>query len=183
MQSCTKLRPRDRFLNSHIRPPGCEKRHGGPNGRITSNGPVDGLTESNGDWFVRFFLSLSTSLDHYQVVFETDILALTYRHTNRLGEPFSSQTALSYGLVHSIVPQEKVVEEAIEVAKKIAGMSPDSVIVTRHGIREGWNGGSCMHFRVCLFQQTYLDLVLVIFDANVFYLAKISGRSNRADIG
>lgn len=29
-------------------------------------------------------------------------------------------------------------EAAVEMAQKVAGMSPDSVIVTREGLRSGW---------------------------------------------
>lgn len=37
---------------------------------------------------------------------------------------------------------ESVVDEAVEIAAKIAELSsPDSIIVTRHGIREAWEAG------------------------------------------
>jgi len=34
------------------------------------------------------------------------------------------------------------VEEAVEMAQKIAALSPDAIIVTRAGLREAWEGGS-----------------------------------------
>lgn len=55
------------------------------------------------------------------------------------------------------------------LAGKIAGMSPDSVIVTRHGVREGWGGGSGTYSTYLLFgpfnpKYTFrISLIRVIF--------------------
>ncbi|KAK2747330.1 hypothetical protein FQN57_002228 [Myotisia sp. PD_48] len=50
--------------------------------------------------------------------------------------------AKEWGLVQKIVPAGRVVEEAIEAAKIIAGMSPDSIIVSRAGVRQAWETSS-----------------------------------------
>ncbi|EDN10564.1 predicted protein [Histoplasma mississippiense (nom. inval.)] len=43
----------------------------------------------------------------------------------------TAQEALQWGLVQKIVPIDDLIKEAVDVAKLIASMSPDSVIVTR----------------------------------------------------
>lgn len=54
----------------------------------------------------------------------------------------SAQEALQWGLVQKIVPLEDLVKEAVKMAAMIASMSPDSVIVSRAGIREAWETAS-----------------------------------------
>ncbi|EEP75793.1 conserved hypothetical protein [Uncinocarpus reesii 1704] len=54
----------------------------------------------------------------------------------------TAQEALDWGLVQKVVPLENLLPETIEVAKLIAGMSPDSVIVSRAGIRQAWETSS-----------------------------------------
>lgn len=55
------------------------------------------------------------------------------------GRVLSAQEAQSWGLVNEVVEGD-VVERAVEVARKIAGMSPDSVIVSRAALRGAWDG-------------------------------------------
>ncbi|OQU96341.1 hypothetical protein CLAIMM_02438 isoform 2 [Cladophialophora immunda] len=50
--------------------------------------------------------------------------------------------AQQWGLVKDVVPAEQLVERAVAVAREITALSPDSVVVTRAGIREGWEVGS-----------------------------------------
>jgi enoyl-CoA hydratase/carnithine racemase len=45
-----------------------------------------------------------------------------------------------WGLVNFVVGEGKVVEEAVRVAEEIAGNSPDAVMVSREGLRLGWEG-------------------------------------------
>jgi enoyl-CoA hydratase/carnithine racemase len=47
-----------------------------------------------------------------------------------------AEEAEQWGLVQKIVPGEELVKEAVKMASLIAGMSPDSVIVSRSGIRQ-----------------------------------------------
>lgn len=59
------------------------------------------------------------------------------------GRILSADEALQRGLVNRISSsRETVVEEAVSLAKKIAGLSPDAIIVTRHGLREAWEEAS-----------------------------------------
>jgi len=51
------------------------------------------------------------------------------------------EEALQWGLVKEIVPQEKLLERAIDYAKEISDKSPDSVIISRLGAREVWETG------------------------------------------
>ncbi|KAL2070375.1 hypothetical protein VTL71DRAFT_13401 [Oculimacula yallundae] len=54
----------------------------------------------------------------------------------------TAEEARQWGLVVKVVESEKLIEEAIKIAELIAGMSPDSVVVSRSGVRQGWEGGS-----------------------------------------
>ncbi|KAL9048665.1 MAG: hypothetical protein Q9162_007612, partial [Coniocarpon cinnabarinum] len=61
------------------------------------------------------------------------------------GQAVTATQALDWGLCVKVADSEGsqgVVEEAIEMAKLIARMSPDSVIVSRAGLREAWETGS-----------------------------------------
>ncbi|ORY09234.1 enoyl-CoA hydratase/isomerase [Clohesyomyces aquaticus] len=55
-----------------------------------------------------------------------------------LGEPISAQTAREWGIVNRVVAKERVVDEAVELARRIAENSPDAIICTRAGLRQGW---------------------------------------------
>lgn len=57
------------------------------------------------------------------------------------GRLMSVQEALEWGLVKEIVPQEKLLQRAIDYAAEIASLSPDSVIISRLGAREAWETG------------------------------------------
>ncbi|KAH7411296.1 enoyl-CoA hydratase/carnithine racemase [Cadophora sp. MPI-SDFR-AT-0126] len=63
------------------------------------------------------------------------LLALT-------GYVLSAEEAREWGFVTKVVEGERLVEEAVKLAAVVASMSPDSVIVSRSGVREGWEGGS-----------------------------------------
>jgi len=59
------------------------------------------------------------------------------------GRRLSADEVLGYHLINKIAKsQESVVDEAVEVAKRIASLSPDGVIVSRAGLREAWETGS-----------------------------------------
>lgn len=55
------------------------------------------------------------------------------------GRPLPAQEAREWGLVNRIV-EGCVVEEAIKMAELICANSPDSVIVSREGVKLGWEG-------------------------------------------
>jgi enoyl-CoA hydratase/carnithine racemase len=59
------------------------------------------------------------------------------------GRRLTAQEALGFHLINKISKtQESVVDEAVELANKIAALSPDAIIVTRHGLREAWETAS-----------------------------------------
>ncbi|KAK2627800.1 hypothetical protein QTJ16_002446 [Diplocarpon rosae] len=59
------------------------------------------------------------------------------------GRRLTAQEALGYRFVNRISSSaETLVQEAVEMAVRVAGLSPDAVVVTRAGIREGLEAGS-----------------------------------------
>ncbi|KAF2837366.1 enoyl-CoA hydratase/isomerase [Patellaria atrata CBS 101060] len=54
------------------------------------------------------------------------------------GRNVTAQEALEWGFVNKVVPQDKVVGEAVKYATMIAVNSPDAIICTRAGLRQGW---------------------------------------------
>ena len=54
----------------------------------------------------------------------------------------SAKEAVEWGLVAKVVPSEDLIKEAVAMASVIANMSPDSVIITRLGVREAWETAS-----------------------------------------
>ncbi|TDZ14629.1 Mevalonyl-coenzyme A hydratase sidH [Colletotrichum orbiculare MAFF 240422] len=54
------------------------------------------------------------------------------------GRSVSAQEMAAWGLVNKVVPKEKVVEEAVRYARMIAANSPDAIVCTRAGLRQGW---------------------------------------------
>lgn len=55
-----------------------------------------------------------------------------------MGEPISAQKAYEWGIVNKVVKKEEVVNEAVRYAAAIAENSPDAIICTRAGLRQGW---------------------------------------------
>ncbi|RDL40019.1 uncharacterized protein BP5553_04359 [Venustampulla echinocandica] len=59
------------------------------------------------------------------------------------GRRLTAQEALNFNLINKIsASQESVVEESIDMAKKIVALSPDAVLVTRAALRQAWETGS-----------------------------------------
>lgn len=58
-----------------------------------------------------------------------------------VGGMYSAQRMYEWGVVNKVVRQADVVKEAVSVAEEIAGNSPDSVIVSREGLKFGWEVG------------------------------------------
>ncbi|KAF3800053.1 Enoyl-CoA hydratase [Colletotrichum gloeosporioides] len=54
------------------------------------------------------------------------------------GRNVSAQEMEQWGIVNKVVPKDKVVEEAVRYAQMIAINSPDAIICTRAGLRQGW---------------------------------------------
>lgn len=58
------------------------------------------------------------------------------------GRNVSAQELRDWGLVNSVVAPEKLIAEAVRYATMIAENSPDAIICTRAGLREGWESAS-----------------------------------------
>lgn len=58
------------------------------------------------------------------------------------GRTIDSQEAYRWGFVNKVVAPEECVPEAIRYAAMIAENSPDSIICTRSGLRQGWETAS-----------------------------------------
>ena len=56
------------------------------------------------------------------------------------GRMFSADEMERWGVVNRVVPRADVVREAVKMAEVIAGNSPDAVIVSKEGLRLGWEG-------------------------------------------
>lgn len=59
------------------------------------------------------------------------------------GRRLTAEEALKHNLINKISKTaESVIDESIEMAKKISLLSPDAVIVTRAGLRQAWETAS-----------------------------------------
>lgn len=56
------------------------------------------------------------------------------------GRPLAAEEAREWGLINCVVGKGEAVNEAVRLAGLIAANSPDSVIVTREGLKMGWEG-------------------------------------------
>ena len=57
------------------------------------------------------------------------------------GRILSLKEAVEWGLVKEVVPQEQLLQRAIDYAAEIATLCPDSVIISRLAAREAWETG------------------------------------------
>jgi enoyl-CoA hydratase/carnithine racemase len=59
------------------------------------------------------------------------------------GRRLSAKEALGFHLINKVSnTPESVIAEAVELAEKVAGLSPDAIIITRSGLKEAWETGS-----------------------------------------
>jgi enoyl-CoA hydratase/carnithine racemase len=58
------------------------------------------------------------------------------------GYVLQAQEAKEWGLLFKITKQDALIDEAVKMAMLIASMSPDSVIVSRAGVRAAWEAGT-----------------------------------------
>ncbi|CAK7225743.1 hypothetical protein SCUCBS95973_005966 [Sporothrix curviconia] len=56
------------------------------------------------------------------------------------GRVFSADEMERWGAVNKVVADDQVVAEAVAMAKLVAANSPDAVVVSREGMRMGWDG-------------------------------------------
>lgn len=74
------------------------------------------------------------------------------------GKVISAQQAEKWGFVNKIVPQQDVVKEAVKYAELIAENSPDSIICTRAGLRQGWETASVVEATAVTGQNEWAEL-------------------------
>lgn len=59
------------------------------------------------------------------------------------GRQLSAEEAQRFLIVNRISKtHESLIDEAVEIASRIAGLSPDAIVVTRHGLRQAWESAS-----------------------------------------
>ncbi|KAI0203559.1 enoyl-CoA hydratase/isomerase [Astrocystis sublimbata] len=58
------------------------------------------------------------------------------------GRKVTAQEMYQWGIVNKVVPKDEVVAEAVKYAGMIAENSPDAIICTRAGLRQGWETAS-----------------------------------------
>lgn len=58
-----------------------------------------------------------------------------------VGGMYSAQKMYEWGVVNRVVKQGEVVKAAVGIAEEIADNSPDSIIVSREGLKLGWEVG------------------------------------------
>lgn len=59
------------------------------------------------------------------------------------GRALSAQEAVACGVANRVSKtHESVVDEAVAMASRIAGLSPDAIVVTRAGLRQSWEDAS-----------------------------------------
>ncbi len=54
-----------------------------------------------------------------------------------LGDPIDAQTALAYGMVNRVVPRAKLQAETLKLARRMALISPESLVATKLATRRG----------------------------------------------
>ena len=55
------------------------------------------------------------------------------------GRRLSAQEALGFHLINKVAESpDSVISETVDMAKAIASLNPDAIIVTRHGLRQSW---------------------------------------------
>ncbi|KAH0839285.1 Carnitinyl-CoA dehydratase [Fonsecaea pedrosoi] len=74
------------------------------------------------------------------------------------GNYFSAQKAMEWGFVNKVVPQHEVIDEALQYAKVIAENSPDSIICTRAGLRQGWETASVVEATAITGRKEWAEL-------------------------
>ena len=74
------------------------------------------------------------------------------------GRNITAQEALNWGLVNKVVPRSEVVAEAVRYAEMIAENSPDAIICTRAGLREGWETAAVERAVEITLQREFAEL-------------------------
>jgi len=65
-----------------------------------------------------------------------------------LGEPFDAAKARSWGLVHAVVPHEKLMDEAMALARRLNSKAPLAVRMTKMALRRAWDQSAEQHLEM-----------------------------------
>ncbi|GAP85262.2 putative enoyl- hydratase isomerase [Rosellinia necatrix] len=74
------------------------------------------------------------------------------------GRRATAQEMHQWGLVNKVVPRDQVVAEAVRYAEMIARNSPDAIICTRAGLRQGWETASVERAVEWTLEKEFADL-------------------------
>lgn len=75
------------------------------------------------------------------------------------GRNLTADEAYTWGLVNKVVPEgESVVDEAVKYASMIAVNSPDAIICTRAGLRQGWETAAVEEAVEITFNREFAEL-------------------------
>lgn len=59
------------------------------------------------------------------------------------GRQLSAEEAEKYLIVNKVSKShDQLIPDAVDLASRIAGLSPDAIIITRHGLRQAWETAS-----------------------------------------
>ena len=96
-------------------------------------------------------------------------IALTGRH-------LPAEEAFKYGLVNRISKTpDSLISEALDLAEHVASLSPDSIIITRYGLRQAWKTGDIARafdtttrkYHSLLFQSENLGIGMVPMNSDL----------------
>lgn len=74
------------------------------------------------------------------------------------GRNVTAQEMYQWGIVNKIVPKDQVVDEAVKYAEAIAKNSPDAIICSRAGIRQGWESAAVERAVECTLENQFAEL-------------------------
>lgn len=75
------------------------------------------------------------------------------------GRTMNAEEALSWGFVNKVVAPEELISEALRYASLIAENSPDSIICTRNGLRQGWETASVERAADITLERDFAELL------------------------
>lgn len=87
-----------------------------------------------------------------------------------LGEPFTAATAKEYGIVNAVFPEDRLLGEAMDVARKVAARPPTAVRLTRQLLRQskgdvaGQMAAEGAHFRIQLKSAEAREAMTAFFE-------------------
>ncbi|KAM0327091.1 hypothetical protein ACHAQA_006218 [Verticillium albo-atrum] len=74
------------------------------------------------------------------------------------GRNVTAREMENWGIVNKVVPQDKLIEQAVQYATMIAVNSPDAIICTRAGLRQGWETASVERAVTVTLEREFAEL-------------------------